>query len=191
MKPKTWVFIILLCLILLAVAGIFITSKLGLVNYQKMLSTIPLVDDIMTQPSAGSMAAEDAALKQENESLKMQVQTLQEEVAQSQVSSTGAVTSTSSPNPGTGNPVDDQAQQEVYKNLADYYANMQPESAVAILDNQDPQVAAAILHEMDQDQAGQILAAMDPAQAAKLLKLIADIDSKAQTQAQTQVMSTE
>ncbi len=52
-------------------------------------------------------------------------------------------------------------------------------------------MAAAILHEMDQDQAGQILAAMDPAQAAKLLKLIADIDSKAQTQAQTQVMSTE
>ena len=87
----------MLCLILLAVAGVFVTSKLGLVNYQKMLSTIPLVNNIMTQPSAGSMAASYAALKQENESLKMQVQTLQEEVAQSQgsqASSAGAVTST-------------------------------------------------------------------------------------------------
>ena len=76
----------------------------------------------------------------------------------------------------------DQAQQQVYKNLANYYANMQPASALAILNKQDQQTVAEILYEMDQDQASQILTVMDPAQAAKLLKLIAGIDSEVKAQ---------
>lgn len=66
-------------------------------------------------------------------------------------------------------------QKKIYRELADYYTNMKPTAAVAILKNQDSQMVAGILHEMEKEQAGEILSALDPAQAAKLIELIAEI----------------
>lgn len=64
-------------------------------------------------------------------------------------------------------------QKEVYKELAEYYANMEPDVAVAILNTQASQLVAGILHEMEKDQAGEILSRLDPQQAAELIELIA------------------
>lgn len=65
-----------------------------------------------------------------------------------------------------------EGQREVYKELAEYYANMKPESAVAILNNHPSQLVAGILHEMEKDQAGEILSRLEPEQAAELIELI-------------------
>jgi flagellar motility protein MotE (MotC chaperone) len=156
----------------------------GLFHYQSMLANIPYVNRFVAQPTTGNATESYSALKQENDNLNKQVQALTLEDA---VLSKGAQSNNDAAGIGTDgvtaeNPVFDQTQQQVYKNLANYYANMQPASAVAILGNQDQQTVAEILYEMDKDQASPILAAMDPAQAAKLLKLIAGIDSEVTAQ---------
>jgi len=145
---------------------------------------------LVAQPTTDIATESDDDLKQENDSLKKQVQalTLEDEVLSKGSQSNNGASGTGTggvPEGGdgtAGSPVFDQAQQQVYKNLANYYANMQPASALAILNKQDQQTVAEILYEMDQDQASQILTVMDPAQAAKLLKLIAGIDSEVKAQ---------
>jgi hypothetical protein len=153
---------------------------------------MPYLDKMAVQPATTESYD---TLKQENDSLKKQVQALTLEDA---VLSKGSQSNNGGFGSGAGDglegsggaaasasgypPVFDQTQQQVYKNLASYYANMQPASAVAILVNQDQQTVSEILYEMDKDQGSQILAAMDPVQAAKLLKLIAGIDSEVKMQ---------
>jgi flagellar motility protein MotE (MotC chaperone) len=162
----------------------------GLVSYQAMLSKIPYISRFVAQPATGKATESYAALQQENDSLKKQVQALTLEdavlskgsLSNSGTSGTGAGGGLEGAGGTAGNPVFDQAQQQVYKNLANYYSNMQPASAVAILANQDQQTVSEILYEMDKDQGSQILAAMDPVQAAKLLKQIAGIDSEIKAQ---------
>jgi flagellar motility protein MotE (MotC chaperone) len=193
LNPLKTVFIVLVCLIL-AVAGVVAASTMGLIDIRATLSKIPYVDEFVAPQTPGQTTESYAALKQENDSLKKQVQTL---TMEDEVLSKGSQSNNNAPGSGTGaggaggltsggsaagNPVFDQAQQQVYQNLANYYASMKPESAVAILGNQDPQMVSEILYEMDKDAASQILAAMDPVQAAKLLKLIAEIDSEVKAQ---------
>ncbi|MGD0622037.1 MAG: hypothetical protein ABSA82_06200 [Thermacetogeniaceae bacterium] len=164
---------------------------MGLIDLRATLSKIPYVDEFV---APGQTTESYAALKQENDSLKKQVQAL---TMEDEVLSKGSQSNNNAPGSGTGatgaggltgggsaagNPVFDQAQQQVYQNLANYYASMKSESAVAILGNQDPQMVSEILYEMDKDAASQILATMDPVQAAKLLKLIAEIDSEVKAQ---------
>lgn len=179
---------ILLVCIILAIAGVVAASVTGLIDYRAMLSRIPLVSKIVALQTAGSTAESYDSLTQENATLKKQVQALTMEVdvlsEGSQSNNNMAVNS----NGGDGaaasgqTPVFNQLQQQVHKDLAYYYANMKPDSAVAILGNQDPQMVSEILYEMNKDQASPILAAMDPAQAAKLLKLMAGIDSGVKNQ---------
>jgi flagellar motility protein MotE (MotC chaperone) len=190
-----WVVIILSCLVVLAVAGV----RFGLLNYQSVLSQIPFVDNFVAIQAGGGTTESYEALKQENDSLKKQVQSLTQDavVGKGSQSNSNAADSTGTSGEGkpggsgniNGNPASDQAQQKVYKDLANYYANMEPASAEAILNNQDPQTVAAILYEMGKNQASDILAVMDPAQAAKLLKLMAGIDS--QVEAQSSGLTTE
>jgi flagellar motility protein MotE (MotC chaperone) len=173
----------------MGVAGVVAAAKTGLIS-SDLLSQIPYVNKLVVQPSTGKATEPDDTLKQENDSLKKQVQALTlEDAVLSKGSQPNNGASGTGPGEGleggsgtAGNPVFDQAQQQVYKNLANYYANMQPASAVAILGNQDQQTVSEILYEMDKDQGSQILAAMDPAQAAKLLQLIAGIDSEVKAQ---------
>ena len=129
-----------------------------------MLSKIPYVNKFVAQPTTDIATESYDDLKQENDSLKKQVQSLTwrtrlSKGAQSNNGTSGTGTGgVPEGSDGTaGNPVFDQAQQQVYKNLANYYANMQPASALAILDKQDPQTVAEILYEMDKNQASQIL----------------------------------
>ncbi len=194
LKPLTKaIFIVLICLIL-AVAGVAAASMAGLIDLRATLSNIPYVDEFVAPKTPGQATESYAALKQENDNLNKQVQalTMEEDVLSKGSQSNNDTAGTGTGNGGAGGlegggsaagkPVFDQAQQQVYQNLADYYASMKPESAVAILSNQDPQMVSEVLYEMDKDAASQILAAMDPVQAAKLLKLIAEIDSGVKTQ---------
>jgi flagellar motility protein MotE (MotC chaperone) len=181
--------IVLVCFIL-GVAGVVAASITGLFNYQNTLSKIPYLNKLVAQSTTGKPLESYNALQQENDTLKKQVQALTLEDAvlsegsqsSNNVSATGAGTALEGDGNTGGTPVFDPMQQQVYKNLANYYANMQPATAVAILGNQDQQTVSEILYEMDKDQASQILAAMDPAQAAKLLKIIASIDSEVKAQ---------
>jgi hypothetical protein len=162
----------------------------GMFNYQDTLSKIPYINNFVAQPATGKAAEPYDTLKQENDSLKKQVQelTLEDAVlskssqSNSNAAGTGAGTGLDGAGNTGGQPVIDLSQLQVYKNMSNYYANMEPATAVAILSNQDQQTVSEILYEMSKDQASQILSAMDPAQAAKLLKAIAVIDGEVKAQ---------
>ena len=181
--------IVLVCLIV-GVAGVVAASVSGVFNYQNTLSKIPYVNKFVAPSSTGKVTESYGTLQQENDSLKKQVQALTledavlSESSQSNVnaSGTGAATGLEGSGNSDGTPAIDLSQLQVYKNMANYYANMEPATAVAILGNQDQLTVSEILYEMDKDQASQILAAMDPAQAAKLLKMMAVIDSQVKEQ---------
>ncbi len=130
---------------------------------------IPLFQETIFYQQKNSKPLE-RDLQKENEELKAKVAELQQALSMKANDSEKAAEKNSDP-PKT-DPVE---QKKIYRELADYYTNMKPTAAVAILKNQDSQMVAGILHEMEKEQAGEILSALDPAQAAKLIELIAEI----------------
>lgn len=177
---KSWGFI-LLCLVVLAGAGVAAASMAGWINVKDVLAKVPFIGSAAVPDAAGADAAYNA-LKQENNSLKQRVAMLQEQAVLSQ----GGQPNSTQKISGAAAQVTGAQQKSTYKDLAGYYAGMKPDSAVAILNNLDPQMVAGILHEMDKDQAGQIFAAMDPVQAAKVIKLIADLSNTGNNQSDNQ-----
>jgi flagellar motility protein MotE (MotC chaperone) len=151
-------------------------AKAGWFDDQVVLSHIPLIN---------GESESYATLQQENASLKKQVQTLTEELVMSQgsQSNAGIVSGNGAAAPTTGQQsVFDQTEQQVDKDQAKYYANMDPSVAASILSKQDLQTVAGVLYEMNKSSASDILSVMDPTQAANLLKLMASIDSALNTQ---------
>lgn len=192
---RSRVFIVSCCLVL-AVAGLAGAGVAGWIDYQPLLSRVPFIRTIVDHDAGSDAAAAAAAaaydaLKQENESLRKQVEALQQEAVLGSGLQIGAGagsvggTGISGGSTGAGDSLadslaaDQEARKKLYQDLAEYYAGMRPASAVAILGNQDPEMVAEVLHEMDKEQAGQLLQAMDPALAAKILGIIADIESGA------------
>jgi flagellar motility protein MotE (MotC chaperone) len=192
MRIKSPKFIIIL-LLLLIIGGIAGASALGLLNIKGMLSKVPLLKDTVLSSSTGKSTNQPSYedLKKENDNLKKQVAELKKEATvnlSDQLNGSGATNSTSTNTAAVSAAAAAATaqQKKTYRNLADYYAGMKPETAVAILKNQDPVEVAGILHEMDKDTAGAILSAMDPLQAAKMIDLVGGIDSAAANAAGSQ-----
>lgn len=149
--------------IIIACAGVFIAVK------------TPFFQDIKEavfaqQQDEKEPLAEEQALIKENEELRARIAELEQELSE-RTHSEGEAEGDTEPN--TGLAAGFEEQKEVHKELADYYANMKPDAAVAILNNHTSQLVAGILHEMEKDQAGEILSRLDPEQAAELIELIA------------------
>ncbi len=171
--------LVLLCIIILAAAGIATAQFTGLVHVNSLLSRLPLISTSQSQPAQASGgrpadAASYNSLLLANSKLKQQLAALQAQVAQANGGQPGSAAQNAG---GITTQSIATEQPETYKDLAGYYADMKPAAAVAILGNLDPNMVAGILYEMNKDQAGQILAGMDPAQAAKVIKLIASLSN--------------
>ncbi|HBG22655.1 MAG TPA: hypothetical protein DDW83_05300 [Peptococcaceae bacterium] len=161
-KRKVLLAVVLVIIIAGAGAGVVVAVKTPF--FQDIKETVFAQQHQEREPSA----VEQALIK-ENEELRERVAKLEQELS----SMTHSEDEAEDTEPNTGLALGFEVQKEVYKKLAQYYDNMKPDAAVAILNNHAPQLVAGILHEMEKDQAGEILSRLDPEQAAELIELIA------------------
>lgn len=163
MSSKRKVLLVAVFIIIIAGAGVIVAVKSPL--FQDIKEAVFAQQQDEKVPSA----VEQALIK-ENEELRARITELEQELSERTHSEDEAEGGTE---PNTGLVAGSKEQKEVYKELAEYYANMKPDAAVAILNNHTSQLAAGILHEMEKDQAGEILSRLDTEQAAELIELIA------------------
>ncbi len=162
MVSKRKVLLAVVLVIIIAGAGVIMAVKTPF--FQDIKETV----FVQQQQERESSAVEQALIK-ENEELRESVAELEQELSLMTHSEDEA----EGTEPNTGSAMGFEEQKDVYQELAEYYANMKPDAAVAILKNHTPQLVAGILHEMEKDQAGKILSRLDPEQAAELIELIA------------------
>ncbi|MGI6405913.1 MAG: MotE family protein [Syntrophaceticus sp.] len=156
--------------VLLAVVIVIIIAGTGVIVAVKTPFFQEIKETVFAQQQEKRPSAVDQALSVENEVLRERVAELEQELAM-MISDSENDTDDYTEN-DTTLALNSEGQREVYKELAEYYANMKPESAVAILNNHPSQLVAGILHEMEKDQAGEILSRLEPEQAAELIELI-------------------
>ncbi|HAA90241.1 MAG: hypothetical protein XD63_1208 [Thermoanaerobacterales bacterium 50_218] len=176
-KTFSWK-LFLLCLLVIVAGGIVAAVTTGWIDLGRLGESFPFLAKWVSSENV----KEDASLEEENKKLKAKIAKLEKEVkelrAQKEMLQQLQKNLEESKAAEEERLAEEQRRKERYRDLATYYAEMEPESAVAILDNLDPGMVAEILQAMDPEQAGAILEAMDPGRAAELLKLMV---SKAET----------
>lgn len=179
--PFSWKFF-LVCFLVVLAGGIVAASTTGWIDLRSWMAQVPVLAEwagveqeekpLSLEEKNERLRSQMAELEKEVKRLKEQevmLQELQKDLEENEIMKKEQL-------------AQERAEQEGYRALAAYYADIKPSAAVAILDNLDPQIVAEILQAMDKEQAGQILAAMEPVRAADLLKIIADRTAQAGAQ---------
>ncbi|HEX3031765.1 MAG TPA: hypothetical protein VHS59_05915 [Bacillota bacterium] len=195
-----WVKRILLILSILGVlAGtVWVLDWLGVFKVKRVLATLPVVSKFVTvegtvytkvnssvyKGATKAISGLEEVLQRENDGLRAQKDRLQKQVAQLQkaekdwtarrVALEQQIASLTASQAKQETPEEPTVTQEdKYKQLAKYYAEMKPKEAVAIMDLLSDEVVLGILTQLESDQTAKILAAMEPKRAAGLVDNLA------------------
>jgi flagellar motility protein MotE (MotC chaperone) len=182
MKSNFVIILIIICLIVVLLAGLFAADKMGIIDISDQLANtfagIPIIgEDFKSETDNEETGIPEASpLEEENQILRLQITDLENRIVAIQKEKETLLQQ------------NDEDQQELnelrdYKEnkenifieaqqMAAYYREMKPDAIIRVMDNLDDDTIVIILPLLDSEQVAKILSLMEPQRAALLTQML-------------------